>query len=643
MATAAGDAHAADQGRSRLPLLTLGALGVVYGDIGTSPLYAVRECFHGVHPVPVTDANVFGVLSLIFWALILIVTVKYLGFVLRADNRGEGGILALTTLITPFRDEHPARPRRNARPRKVRRAMLAGGLFGGALLYGDGIITPAISVLSAIEGLEVVAPGLEAYVIPLTLLVIFGLFVVQPFGTGRVGAAFGPIVLTWLIVLGVLGATQIVQNPRVLAAVNPAHAVAFFVRNGWQGILVLGAVVLVVTGGEALYADLGHFGRQPIQLGWFAVALPGLLLVYFGQGALLLRRPEVADHVFYALAPTWARLPLIFLATMATVIASQALISAAFSLTRQAVQLGYSPRVTVRHTSGAEIGQIYIPGVNWALMVACIGLVVGFQSSSKLAAAYGVAVTITMTVTTVLFFDVMYRRWGWSLPAALAVVIPILTIESAFLVGNLVKVPAGGWFPIAVAVIVYTLMTTWRTGRRILARRLRIQALPLRDFLTSLEVEPPPRVPGTAVFLWSHTGGTPPALLHNLKHNKVLHERVVILTVLTVEVPYVRSSERVEWERLGHGFYRARVRYGFMEEPNVPRALSAHPPPDFELDPMQTSYFMGRERLLPSRRPGMAFWRERLFAIMSRNARDAASWFGIPPNRVVELGAQIEL
>ena len=616
-----------------LALLSLTALGIVYGDIGTSPLYAVRESFLPSHGLSVTPQNILGVLSLIFWSLILVISVKYLVFVLRADNRGEGGILALAALCTPM----------FVRRRGGRWRLIILGLFGTALLYGDGAITPAISVLSAVEGLEVATPFFAPYILPITIAILIALFVAQRFGTAKVGVMFGPVTLLWFATLVVLGARQIVQEPSVLAAVSPVHAVTFFLENGWRGVVVLGSVFLVVTGGEALYADMGHFGKRPIRLAWFLVVLPALLINYFGQGALLIHAPAAVENPFYRMTPEWALYPVVGIATAATVIASQALISGAFSLTMQAVQLGYIPRVAIDHTSAREFGQIYIPGVNWALMLACIGLVLGFRSSSNLAAAYGVAVTTTMTITTLLLFVVMRERWRWSLPLAATVTGCFLIIDFAFWGANLIKIPHGGWFPLVLGVLIFGLMSTWKRGRQILAERLSEEALPVGLFVQDIEAKSLPRVPGTAVFMCSNPEATPPALLHNLKHNKVLHERVVFLAVVTAEVPHVPAHDRVTVEELGRGCYRIRLNYGFMEEPNVPEALAALKEKGMEFKPLETTYFLGRETLIPSRRPGMAMWREHLFAMMNRNARTATSFFCLPPNRVVELGAQIEL
>ena len=627
------DHHPAGNPRGRyLAMLSLAALGVVYGDIGTSPIYAIRESFLEEHGVGADPANVMGVLSLIFWSLIVVISIKYLIFILRADNRGEGGILALTSLITPV-----------GAPRGGRWLLIMLGLFATALLYGDGMITPAISVLSAVEGLNVATPLFEPYIIPITIAILIGLFAFQRRGTAGVGRIFGPVTLLWFVTLAVLGVSHIAREPSVLAAVSPHHALGFFLRNHWNGFLVLGSVFLVVTGGEALYADMGHFGRRPIRLTWFAVVLPALLLNYFGQGAMIIGRPETVENPFFLMAPAWALYPLLALTTAATVIASQALISGTYSLTMQAVQLGYSPRVGIEHTSAREIGQIYIPAINWALMFACIGLVIGFQTSSRIAAAYGVAVTTTMVVTSVLFFVLARERWKWGMPLALLLGGGFLLIDLAFWGANLTKIPAGGWFTIVVGVVVFTLLTTWKKGRQILARRIAQQTLPREVFLQQIESHPPLRAAGTAVYMYSNPQGTPPALLHNLKHNRVLHERVVFLSVETEEVPYVDAAERAEVEHLAAGIYQLRLRYGFMEDVDVPLALSRLYAEGLEFKVMETTYFLGRETLIASPRRGMAMWRERLFAIMSRNSTNAAAFFRLPPNRVVELGAQIEL
>jgi len=618
---------------SPLWILALGALGVVYGDIGTSPLYALRECFHGPHAVEPTPANVLGVLSLVFWALIVVISIKYLVFIMRADNRGEGGILALMALV---RSEKRVKSKRQW-------LLVALGLFGAALLYGDGMLTPAISVLSAVEGLEVATLAFKPYVVPITIGILIVLFAIQRRGTGGVGAVFGPITLLWFGVLAVLGTEGILRNPAVLYAINPLHGVAFFVRNGVQGFLVLGGVTLVITGGEALYADMGHFGRRPIRLAWFVIVLPALLLNYFGQGAMLINNPEAAHNPFFRLAPEWALYPLVVLATVAACIASQAVISGAFSLTRQAVQLGFCPRVDIVHTSPGEIGQIYIPSVNWLLMICTIGLVVGFKKSTNLAAAYGIAVTATMVITTMLAFVVERKLWRWSLGLAAAFSTMFLLVDLSFFGANFVKVLQGGWFPLAVAAVIYTFLTTWKRGRDILAVRLARTSLPVETFVTDVGRRLPTRVPGTAVFLNGDSRSTPVALLHNLKHNRVLHETNVFLNVQTLEVPHVDTEDRLRVESLGEGFWRVIARYGFMQDPDVPEALSATGEHGLELDPRMATYFLSRNTLIPSKRPGMAIWRERLFSFMQRNATRATQFFRIPPNRVIELGMQVEI
>ena len=613
--------------------MSLAALGVVYGDIGTSPLYAIRECFYGEYGVPVSPANVLGVLSLIVWSLILVVSVKYLVFVMRADNRGEGGILALMALVVPS----------HVPPRSQAWRLAVLGLFGAALLYGDGMITPAISVLSAMEGLEVATPLFQPYVVPLTIVILVGFFFFQHRGTARVGAVFGPITLVWLLVLAILGVGGILREPSVLRALSPSYAVLFFAHNGIHGALVLAAVFLVVTGTEALYADMGHFGRRPIRLAWFAVTLPALLLNYFGQGALLLSHPSAAHNPFYRLAPSWFLYPLVALATLATIIASQAVVSGAFSLTRQAVQLGYSPRIPVTHTSSDEEGQIYIAPINWSLMLACCGLVLGFRASTHLAAAYGMAVTTTMVITTILFYVLARERWQWSRLAAGSLASVFLVIDVSFLAANVIKIEHGGWFPLLVAVMVFALLSTWKRGRQVLGRRLRESSLPIDLFLADLEATKLARVPGTAVFMTGDPEGTPHALLHNVKHNHVVHEQVILLTVETAEVPYVAARERLDVRMLGHGFCRIVAHYGFMQDPNVPRALALASNAEFPFEPMKTTYFLGRDKLIAAGKSGMARWRERLFSFLSRNSEGATAYFRIPPNRVVELGAQIEL
>jgi KUP system potassium uptake protein len=617
----------------RLALLTLGALGVVYGDIGTSPLYALRECFNPAHGVAPTSENIIGILSLIFWALMLIVSVKYLIFVLRADNKGEGGILALMALVTH-------RPQSGLRSR----ALLIGfGLFGAALLYGDGIVTPAISVLSAVEGLSVGTHVFEPYVVPIAVVILLGLFIIQSRGTQTVGALFGPVMVVWFITLIVLGLPWIAEHPMVLKAFNPWDGMMFLWRNGWMGFIVLGSVFLVCTGGEALYADMGHFGRRPIRQAWFGLVLPALFVNYLGQGAMLLDHPENSRAPFYLMAPGWALYPLVGLAALAAVIASQALISGAFSLTRQAIQLGYCPRLRIEHTSASQHGQIYMPEVNWALMLATIGLVIGFKNSGNLAAAYGIAVGSTMVITTMLAYLVAREQWGVRRRIAGSLALLFLAVEVAFLASNALKIPHGGWFPLVVGLFAYLGFSTWKEGRALLGARLARKMYPFDRFLKDIAEQPPYRVPGTAIFMTSNQQGTPPTLLHNLEHNRVLHERVILLTVATSEVPYVPDSQRAELQPLGQGFYRVALRYGFMQEPDVPAALMLVASPDFPIDLDRTTFFLGIETLLLSDRPGMPLWKERLFVLLSRNAVRATSFFKIPPQRVVEIGIQVEL
>jgi len=618
---------------SSLVPLSLSALGVVYGDIGTSPLYAVRECFSGPHAIEVNSRNVHGVLSLVFWSLIVIISIKYLTYVMRADNRGEGGVLALLALVRPGRGAGKTRYL----------AIVAIGIFGAALLYGDGMITPAISVLSALEGLSIATPLFEPYILPLTVAILVGLFLVQRRGTARVGAVFGPIMVVWFVTIAALGVVSIVRYPEVLSSVSPVYALDFFRENGKHGFLILGTVVLVVTGGEALYADMGHFGREPIRLAWFALVLPALLLNYFGQGALLMLDPAHAVNPFFHLAPGWTLYPLVALSTVATVIASQAVISGAFSITRQAVQLGYAPRVAIEHTSHEEIGQIYVPSTNWALMAATIALVLEFKTSSNLAAAYGVAVTNTMVITTTLAYFVARHRWGWSPPVALLVTASFLLFELAFLGSSLVKVPDGGWVPLVIAGAIYTLMMTWKRGREILKFRLSEVAIPFPEFLQRIESERPPRLRRAAVFMTGDATGTPPALIHNLEHNEVLHQPVVLLTVETGEVPYVPFDERLQVTPLGAGFHRAIARYGFMQDPSVPEIVARLREQGLDLRMEETTFFVGGENVVPTRLPGMALWREKLFALMTRNALRATDFYRIPPSRVIEVRMQVEI
>jgi KUP system potassium uptake protein len=618
----------------RLALLTLTALGVVYGDIGTSPLYTLTEAFSDDRGIAPSVGNVYGILSLVFWAIMLVVVLKYLVFILRADNRGEGGVLALLALV--LRRQHRADDRHR------RAAFVILGVFGTALLYGDGIITPAISVLGAIEGLEIVAPALTHVVVPAAIGILLLLFMVQRYGTSKVGRAFGPITLIWVLVIGLLGLAEIVRAPRILAAMNPLYAARFFVEHGFVGFVSLGAVFLAVTGAEALYADMGHFGRRPIRLAFFTLVLPALLLNYFGQGALLLREPRAVANPFYLLAPRWALYPLLLIATLAAIVASQALISGVFSLSQQAVQLGFSPRMTIVHTSEREHGQIYVPQINTALMIGTLLIVAGFKSSDALGSAYGIAVTGTMSITTFLFAVVARTRWGWPLWRVLALALFFFVFDFAFLGANALKLMQGGWVPLLIAVVVLTLMTTWKRGREVLAAIMRRGSLPIDLLLGEIGRRPPPRVGGTAVFLTSDAEGASVVLLHHLKHNKALHEQVVLLSVLPTDVPYIDDAERVAVNPLGQGFYRVLVRTGFMETPNLPELLALCAGEGIRTKPMETSWYLGRERLLPTGSSAMAGWRKRLFIVMSRNAQSAARFFGLPSNRVVELGAQIE-
>ena len=626
--------HAASPHGKYLFALSVGALGVVFGDIGTSPLYALRVCFDKESGLPVSESNVLGVLSLIFWALTLTISIKYLIFILRADNRGEGGILALMALARP---EHHPTGRTSA-------ILIGLGLFGAALLYGDGIITPAISVMSAVEGLEVATPVVAPYVVPITTLLLVGLFLLQRRGTGGVGALFGPVMTVWFLVIGLLGIHGILRAPGVLAGLNPVHAFTFFLENKVHAFLALGAIFLVETGGEALYADMGHFGRRPIRIAWFTLVLPCLLLNYFGQGAQLLLNPAAEENPFFWLAPSWAVIPLVVLATVATIIASQAVISGSFSLTRQAIQLGFCPRMLIRHTSKDEIGQIYVPAVNWGLMVATIALVVAFRNSDNLAAAYGVAVTTTMVITTILFYVVATERWRWSAWVVAPLCGVFLVVDAAFFSANIIKVEHGGWLPLLIALGIFTLMSTWKHGRKILGERLAEETLDMDLFLADIERRGPVRVPGTAVFMTGNPKGVPPALLHNLKHNHVLHQRVVLVTIVTEEVPRVRADHRLKVIDLGQGLYRLVAHYGFMETPHVPRLLESAKPAGLEFPVMETTFFLGWETVIPSSsHPGMARWREWLFALMSRNAQRATAYFRIPVNRVVELGQEVEI
>ena len=618
--------------KSSLAALTLGAIGVVYGDIGTSVLYAMKEVFGAGH-VPFTSANIYGILSIFFWTLTVIVSIKYVVLVLRADNNGEGGLIAMLALASTSVKHRP----------ELRRVLLVVGIFGTCLFYGDGVITPAISVLSAIEGLEVLSPQLKHYVIPLTLVVLFLLFAVQKRGTGGIGRFFGPITLVWFVAIALLGISHIVDNPAILKAISPHYALLFMFHNPVTTFIVLGAVVLCVTGAEALYADLGHFGKKPIRLAWFAIVMPALTLNYFGQGALLLKNPEAVKNPFYLMGPEWAILPLIALATMATVIASQAMITGAFSVTKQAVQLGYLPRLQIRHTSVRETGQIYIPFVNWGLFVAIVLAVVMFRSSSNLAAAYGIAVTSDMLITTVLTFFVI--RYGWKYPLWLCIGATGLffVIDFMFWSSNLLKLEQGGWFPVLIGAGMFMLMMTWKQGRSLLNDKLKADAIDLKSFLEAVFVSPPTRVEGTAVFLTAEPGTVPNAMLHNLKHNKVLHEHNLFVTVRSHEVPWVGINKRVEIEPLGHSCWQVVLHYGFKNDPDVPRALEQIRGRGCEIEPMKTSYFLSRDTVVPTIGSGMAPWREKLFAQMHHNASAAADFLSLPNNAVVELGSKIEI
>jgi KUP system potassium uptake protein len=622
----------APRGRA-LVLLFVGALGIVYGDIGTSPLYALRVCFSGQYAVPVEPQNVLGVLSLIFWTLVLVVGIKYHAWILRLDNRGEGGILALLGLLGP-----------ESRAGALgRRTMLLLGVLGVALFYGDGIMTPAISVLSAVEGLELLAPVSESVVVPISVALLAAVFVYQRRGTTRIGRAFGPLMFLWFVTIAVLGAIAIAKRPEVLAAIDPRHGIRFLMRTSVEGFFALGFVFLVATGGEALYADMGRFGKRPMRIGWFALVLPALFLNYFGQGALLLGDPAASRNPFYLLAPAWAMAPLLLLATVAALIAAQAVISGAFSLTRQGVQLGYFPRVTIIHTSSAEMGQITISGVSWVGMLGTIGVILLFRNSTRLADAYGVSIALAMTVTTLLAYAGSREALGWSAAKALLATAFFLAIDFTFVFANVSKIPHGGWVSLSVAAAAFTAMTTWRQGRRILSKRLEADTLPLDVFLDGVARKPRLRVPGTAIFMDRVSSGTPPALLQNLRHNKAMHERVLFLTVVTEPVPFVSRRRRLDVEALKEGFFRITLRYGFMQDPDVPRALEGVKIGGRKLDPMDTTFFLGRETLIPHGALGMAVWREKLFAMMSRNSTSAMAFFRLPPNRVVELGAHIEL
>ena len=618
--------------KSSLAALTLGAIGVVYGDIGTSVLYAVKEVFGAGH-VPFTVDNVFGVMSIFFWTMTVIVSIKYVVLVLRADNNGEGGLVAMLALASQAVKGSP----------RLRRVLLILGIFGTSLFYGDGVITPAISVLSAVEGLEVVSPAFKRYVIPLTLIVLFGLFLVQKRGTSGIGRYFGPITLVWFGAIAALGLSQIVQHPEILMALSPHYAILFMLANPVVAFVILGAVVLCVTGAEALYADLGHFGKRPIRLAWFSIVMPSLTLNYFGQGALLLRDPTAVTNPFYRMAPDWALIPMVLLATMAAVIASQALITGAFSVTKQVIQLGYLPRLNILHTSVRDTGQIYIPLVNWGLFVTIVLAVVMFQSASRLAAAYGIAVCTDMLITTILTFFVIRYGWKYPLWLCLAATGWFFLVDFAFFASNMLKLFEGGWFPLLIGGAIFTLMVTWKEGRRLLNEKLRADSIDLHSFLEAVFVSPPTRVEGTAVFLTAEPGAVPNAMLHNLKHNKVLHQNNLFVTVLNHEVPWIGLDKRLAIESLGHGCWQVVLHYGFKNDPDVPRALQQITGRGCELDPMTTSYFLSRDTVIPSIGGGMAQWREKLFAQMHHNASGAADFLRLPNNAVVELGSKIEI
>jgi KUP system potassium uptake protein len=625
-----------NHGHALLPL-AIGALGIVYGDIGTSPLYAVKECFNGPHGVAVDQGNVLGVLSMMFWSLTMVVAFKYIGFIMRADNKGEGGIFALMALLPKEQGKLIS---------KLRGGAILLGVFGAALLYGDGMITPAISVLSAMEGLEVATHAADKLVVPLTVGILIGLFLIQKRGTAGIGRLFGPVMVVWFVALAGLGINAILSQPVVLGAVNPAHALNFITHHGDKFLIVLGSIVLAVTGAEALYADMGHFGKRSIRVGWFALVFPSLVLNYMGQGAQLLAvgpNGAAVKNPFYSLVPEPLLIPMVVLATMAAVIASQAMISGAFSLTRQAVQLGFCPRVTIVHTSAKNEGQIFIPEVNEVLMVACVTLVLAFQKSSALAGAYGIAVTGTFCITSTVYFFVLTRTWKWPVWKALPLVLLFLLVDVPFLISNLLKLFDGGWIPLLVGMGIYALMTTWKTGRAEMARRFAEQSMPLTSLLEDIESHPPPRVRGTAIFMSGNPEGTPPVLLHHLKHNQVLHRQVVLLSVLSENVPSVPVDEQIEVTPAGQGFFRMVMRFGFMQTPNVPAALIKAREKGLVCEPSTTSYYLGRETLLTTGKSKMMRWRKALFSIVSRNAQTAGTYFGIPPGRVVELGMQVDL
>lgn len=614
--------------------LALAALGVVFGDIGTSPLYAVRECFFGAHSISLNPSNVIGVMSVIFWALFLSISLKYMHYVMHADNRGEGGTLSLMALAS----------RRGAElPQRVTWALSLLGILGASLLYADGMLTPAISVLSAVEGLEVATPFFAPWVLPITVSILCALFLFQKYGTARIGAVFGPIVTLWFFTISVLGVVSIVQTPQILAAVNPWVAVSFLWQEGWEAFVVLGSVFLALTGGEALYADMGHFGRKPIKSGWFRIVAPALLLNYFGQGSLLLREEVTSQHPFFALVPNWGLYPMIALATATTVIASQAVITGAFSVTRQAIQLGYLPRFEIRHTSSHTIGQIYVPRINLLLLIMTVALVLYFKTSSNLASAYGLAVATDMVITTILMFFITWRLWRWPLWLCLSLTTGLLVMDLSFLLANLLKVANGGWFPLLVAASIFNLMATWHRGRELLSARLREKSISLTDFVSQFDQSPPQRVPGTSIFLTGASKGTPLPLLHNYQHNKILHEKVILVTIATEPIPTVAPEDRVSISDRGHNVFRVIASYGFMDSPSIRDTLDSCIRAGLEIDIEKASFFLGKETILATARPGMALWREKLFAFMSRNAQRATTFYRIPANQVFEIGLQIEI
>ncbi len=625
--------HTFHMSKKQQAALALAALGVVYGDIGTSPLYTMKEVFAGNHPIPLTPENILGILSLILWSLIIVVSVKYVVFIMRADNRGEGGIMALIALAL-----HSAK----GNPKQYRAIMLAG-LLGAGMFYGDGMVTPAMSVLSALEGLTVATPAFQPFIIPMTLLVLFLLFFFQRRGTASVGALFGPVMMIWFSTLALMGLYNVAASPEVFRAINPLYGIRFLVENRGIAIVAMGAVVLSVTGAEALYADMGHFGSKPIRQAWFGFVLPSLVINYFGQGALLFADPSVVDNPFYHMAPDWLLFPLVGLATLATVIASQAVISGAFSVSRQAMQLGFLPRFEVQYTSEKQQGQVYLPGVNWGLFVAVVILVLGFKSTNNLAAAYGIAVTGDMVITSILATIVAAKTWGWGWPRAMGLFAVFLAVELTFLFANVLKIPDGGWFPLAAGSIVFLLMSTWKRGGQMLTERTSGEAIELESFIDALLVSMPSRVPGNAVFMTSNNERVPNAMLHNLMHNKVLHERVLVVSVQVFDVPYVPEIDRVEIHKLKGDFYRVNVQYGFKDEPDIPAALALCESQGLPINMMETSFFLGRATLVPKHGSEMVFWREKLFVFMFRNASSATSFYKIPTNRVVELGTQVVL